>query len=65
MKSKYGIEYTIYEYNGNGSKKILNYRPAPGNIAMGVHLIKDKLGVEMDEWRKNIDKHIKKSMGRK
>ena len=63
MKERYGIEYKIYDYSGGQKRKVLDYRPSPGNIKTGVKLMSDKLGLDMmHDWKASIDKHIKKSL---
>lgn len=40
---KLGIEYRIFEDNGNGREQVLGYRYAPGNLESGLKLMTDKL----------------------
>ncbi len=61
MKTQLGIEYNIFEYTGNQKKKILEFRPAPGNIDIAMKVMREKLGIIDDPsiLKDHVQKHVR------
>lgn len=61
MKNQLGIEYNIFEFNGQGKKKILEFRAAPGNITVGMKVMREKLGItdDVDALKAHVKQHTK------
>jgi hypothetical protein len=49
MKNQLGISYEIFEYHGQRKEKILEFRAAPGNIKIGIKVMREKLGITEKE----------------